>query len=61
MAEFGIILAIAICAGLLTFIALTLSTMSDDLSRIRQILDNHECELMESHKKEYIETGKITH
>jgi len=58
--EFIIILAIAICAGLLTFIALTLISISNDLFRIKQILNNHEYELAESRKKEYIETGKIT-
>ena len=61
MNEFIIVLGIAICAGLLTFIALTLSSISHDLFRIRQILDNHEREQTESWKKEYIETGKITH
>ena len=56
--------AIVICAGLLgllTFIALTLSSISNDLFRIKQILNNHEYEQAESRKKEYIETGKITH
>lgn len=56
-----IILGIAICAGLLFFIALTLSAISKDLFRIKQILDNHEHELTELRKKEYIETGKIMH
>jgi hypothetical protein len=59
--EFVIILAIAICAGLLTFIALTISSISNDLFRIKQILNNHEREQTEQQKKEYIETGKITH
>ena len=57
MNEFIIILGIAI----LIFIALTLNSISRDLFRIRQILDNHEYEQTELRKKEYIETGKITH
>lgn len=56
-----IILGIAICAGTLISIALTLSSMSNDLFRIKQILDNHERERTELRKQEYIETGKITH
>ena len=59
MDEFIIVLGIAICAGLLTFIALTLMSISNDLFRIKQILNNHEREQTESRKKEYIETGKI--
>ena len=51
--EFVIILAIAICAGLLTFIALTLSSMSNDLFKIKQILNNHEHEQTDARKKEY--------
>lgn len=42
MAEFSIICAIAVCTGLLTFIALTLSSISNDLFRIKQILDRLE-------------------
>ena len=56
-----IILGIAICVGILIFIALTLSSMSNDLFRIKQILDNYEREQTELRKKEYLETGKITH
>ena len=56
-----IIIGIAICVGILIFIALTLSSMSNDLFRIKQILDNHEREQTELRKKEYLETGKITH
>ena len=56
-----IILGIAICVGILIFIALTLSSMSNDLFRIKQILNNHEHEQTELRKKEYLETGKITH
>ena len=52
MEEFVVILGIAICAGLLTFIALTLNSISRDLFRIRQILDSHEYELAELRKKE---------
>ena len=44
MTEFFIILAIAICTGLLTVIALTLNSISHDLFRIRQILDKLEKE-----------------
>ena len=56
-----IILGIAICVGILIFIALTLSSMSNDLFRIKQILDNYEREQTDLRKKEYLETGKITH
>lgn len=56
-----IILAIAVVAGLLTFIALTLKSISRDLFRIRRFLDEHEHELIELRFKEYMETGKNTH
>lgn len=59
--EIFIIFAAATVTGVLVFIALTLNSISHDLFRIRQILDNHEREQTESHKKEYSETGKITH
>ncbi len=51
----------AVVIGALIFIALILMSISNDLFRIKQILNNHEYELTESRKKEYIETGKITH
>jgi len=51
----------AAITGMLLFIALTLMSMSNDLFRIKQILNNHEREQTETRKKEYIETGKITH
>ena len=56
-----IILVGAIITIVLIFIALILMSISNDLFSIRQILDNHECEQTESRKKEYVETGKITH
>lgn len=59
--EAFIIFVSAIVIGMFLFVALTLSSISRDLFRIRQILDNHERELAELRKKEYIETGKITH
>ena len=49
----------AIVTGVLIFIALTLMSISNDLFRIKQILNNHERERIESWKKDYIETGKI--
>ena len=42
MVEFIIICAIAACTGLLTVIALTLNSISNDLFRIKQILDKLE-------------------
>lgn len=51
MNEF-IIAAFAACIGLLTVIALTLSSISNDLFRIKQILNNHEHEQTEK-RKEY--------
>lgn len=44
MAEFIIICAIAVCTGLLTVIALTLNSISNNLFRIKQILDKLEKE-----------------
>lgn len=58
--EAFIIIVGAIVIGMLLFIALTLNSISHDLFRIKQILDNHERELTETRKK-YGETGKITH
>ena len=49
--EIVIILVSAIVTGLLGFIALTLNSISLDLFRIRQILDNYEREQNESYKK----------
>ena len=37
--------------GMLLFIALTLMSMSNDLFRIKQILNNHEHEQTETRKK----------
>ena len=60
--ETFIIFVSAAIIGVLIFIALTLSSISNDLFRIKQILNNYEREQTESRKKEYnIETGKITH
>ena len=42
--EIFIIFVSAIATGLLLFIALTLNSISHDLFRIRQILDNYERE-----------------
>ena len=53
-----IILAIAVVAGLLTFIALTLNSISRDLFRIRRFLDDHEHELI-IWKQKKIHTNKI--
>lgn len=49
--EAFIIFVGAIVIGMLLLIALTLSSMSNDLFRIKQILNNHERELTESRKK----------
>ena len=49
--EIFIILVAAIVTGDLTLIALTLNSISHDLFRIRQILDNYEREQNESYKK----------
>ena len=49
--EIFIILVGAIVTGLLGFIALTLNSISHDLFRIRQILDNYEREQNEAYKK----------
>lgn len=49
--EAFIIFVGAIVIGMLLFIALTLNSISHDLFRIKQILDNHERELTESCKK----------
>ena len=46
-----IIFVSAMVTGLLVFIALTLNSISHDLFRIRQILDNYEREQNESYKK----------
>ena len=46
-----IILVAVIITGLLGFIALTLNSISHDLIRIRQILDNYGREQNESYKK----------
>ena len=51
--EAFIISVSAAVIGVLVFIALTLSSMSNDLFRIKQILNNHERELTKSRKKEY--------
>jgi len=59
--ETFIIFVGAIVTGMLIVIALTLMSMSNDLFRIKQILNNHEREQTEICKKEYSETGKITH
>ena len=49
--EAFIIFVGAIVIGMLLFIALTLNSISHDLFRIKQILDNRERELTESRKK----------
>lgn len=49
--EAFIIFVGAIVIGMLLFIALTLNSISRDLFRIKQILDNHERELTETRKK----------
>ena len=49
--EIFIILVGAIITGDIVFIALTLNSISHDLFRIRQILDNYEREQNESYKK----------
>ena len=49
--EIFIILVAAIVTGDLTLITLTLNSISHDLFRIRQILDNYEREQNESYKK----------
>ena len=49
--EIFIILVSAIITGDIIFIALTLNSISHDLFRIRQILDNYEREQNESYKK----------
>ena len=49
--EIFIILVSSIVTGLLGFIALTLNSISHDLFRIRQILDNYEREQNETYKK----------
>ena len=49
--EIFIIFVAAIVTGLLGFIALTLNSISHDLFRIRQILDNYEREQNETYKK----------
>lgn len=54
--EIFIIFAAATVTGVLVFIALTLNSISHDLFRIRQILDNYELEQAESCKKEFVET-----
>ena len=46
-----IIFVSAMVTGLLVFIALTLNSISHDLFRIRQILDNYEREQNETYKK----------
>lgn len=57
--EAFIIFVGAMIVGVLVVIALTLMSISNDLFRIKQILNNHEREKTEQWKKEYIETGKI--
>ena len=49
--EIFIILVAAIAIGSLVFIELTLNSISHDLFRIRQILDNYEREQNETYKK----------
>ena len=49
--EIFIILVSSIAIGSLVFIELTLNSISHDLFRIRQILDNYEREQNESHIK----------
>ena len=49
--EIFIILVAAIITGLLGFIALTLNSISHDLFRIRQFLNNYEHEQNELYKK----------
>lgn len=49
--EIFIILVAAIITGGIVFIELTLNSMSHDLFRIRQILNNYEREQNESYKK----------
>lgn len=51
--EAFIILVSAAVIGVLVFIALNVMSISNDLFRIKQILNNHERELAESCKKEY--------
>lgn len=53
--EIFIILVAAIITGLLGFIALTLNSISHDLFRIRQILDNYEREQNNHIKKDKLE------
>lgn len=50
--EIFIIFVGAMVIGVLLFIVLTLNSISHDLFRIKQILDNHEREQTESWKKE---------
>ena len=50
--ETFIIFVGAAITGMLLFIALTLMSMSNDLFRIKQILNNHEREQTESRKKD---------
>ena len=52
--EAFIILVSAAVIGVLVFIALNVMSISNDLFRIKQILNNHERELAESRKKEYL-------
>ena len=56
-----IILVGAIVTGVLIYIALTIMSISNDLFRIKQILNNYEREHAESRKREFDETRKITH
>lgn len=56
--EAFIIFVAAVIIGVLVFIALNVMSISNDLFRIKQILNNHEREKTEQWKKEYIETGK---
>ena len=49
--EIFIILVSSIAIGSLIFIELTLNSISHDLFRIRQILDNYEREQNETYKK----------
>lgn len=50
--EIFIIFVGAIIIGVLVFIALTMNSISHDLFRIKQILNNHEREQTESRKKD---------
>lgn len=50
--ETFIILVSATIIGVLVFIALTLSSISNDVFRIKQILNNHEHEQTELRKNE---------